>query len=130
MNQHLQDSRAGPATGPDPLEDMLARVEGELAALGEALRQRDSLAIEAHAQQLHQALASAVDGFSRAARAGAIPRPLRNRLVKASGQVAAQRESLLRATVALDRAIDVLMPHEAAPVYGGQRQALLGAYGR
>jgi hypothetical protein len=54
---------------------------------------------------------------------------LRNRLVKASGQVAAQRESLLRATVALDRAIDALMPRENAPVYG-QRTTLASAYGR
>jgi hypothetical protein len=35
---------------------------------------------------------------------------LRSRLVNASGQVAAQRESLARATAALDRAIDALLP--------------------
>jgi hypothetical protein len=129
MNQHLHDSRPAAQAGPAPLEDMMARVEGELAALGEALRQRDSVAIESHAEHLHQALERAVDGFSRAARSGAIPNPLRIRLVKASGQVAAQRESLLRATVALDRAIDALMPRDAPPVYG-QRQVLASAYGR
>jgi hypothetical protein len=129
MNQHLQDSWVTTPPGPAPLEDMMGRVEDELAALGEALRQRDSAAIESHADHLHQALEQAVDGFSRAARNGAIPTPLRNRLVKASGQVAAQRESLLRATVALDRAIDALMPRENAPVYG-QRTTLASAYGR
>jgi hypothetical protein len=129
MTQHLPDSRSGGTAAQAPLENMLASVEGELAALGESLRQRDSLGIESHAQLLHEALARAVDGFSRAARAGTVPGALRSRLVTASGQVAAQRESLLRATVALDRAIDVLMPRDNAPVYG-QRQALTGAYGR
>lgn len=44
---------------------------------------------------------------------------LRDRLMRASGLVASQRESLARATAALDRAIDVLMPRSApASVYG------------
>jgi hypothetical protein len=34
----------------------------------------------------------------------------------ASGQVAAQRESLARASAALDRALDVLLPGPPAPV--------------
>ena len=38
--------------------------------------------------------------------------------VSAGGVVAAQRESLARATAALDRAMDVLMPRQAAPLYG------------
>jgi len=33
----------------------------------------------------------------------------------ASGLVASQREALARATAALDRAIDVLMPRDTAP---------------
>ena len=67
-----------------------------------------------HAGELHRALALAIDRFSQAARSGGVPPPLRRRLAMASGQVAAQRESLARATVALDRAIDVLLPHTAA----------------
>jgi hypothetical protein len=39
------------------------------------------------------------------------------RLASASGQVAAQRESLARATAALDRAIDVLLPRDNAGLY-------------
>jgi len=40
--------------------------------------------------------------------------------MRASGLVASQRESLARATAALDRAIDVLMPRSSpASVYGG-----------
>jgi hypothetical protein len=42
---------------------------------------------------------------------------LRHRLASAGGEVAAQRESLARATAALDRAIDVLMPRDGAMLY-------------
>jgi hypothetical protein len=101
------------ATGD--LEFLLAAVESSLGALGEALRQRDVQAIDAHAAELHRALALAVDRFVQAARTGRVPPSLRQRLAAAGGQVAAQRESLARATAALDRAIDVLLPHSVAP---------------
>ena len=98
------------------LERPLLAVEDCLAALGVALRQQDVLAVDRVAAQLHAALASAVDHFGRAARSGRVPLPLRQRLALASGQVAAQREALARATASLDRAIDVLMPrHAVAP---------------
>jgi hypothetical protein len=100
------------------LEHTLAAVESQLAALGDALRDRDAVAIDTHASELHRALAQAVDHFARAAKNGPLPPPLRSRLVSASGKVAAQRESLARATAALDRAMDVLIPREAAAVYG------------
>lgn len=105
-----------PATDP-ALEDALAAVESRLASLGDALRARDVAAIDQHATELHRALARAVDHFTRAAKVGAVPTPLRRRLARAGGQVAAQRESLARATAALDRAIDVLMPSEATSLY-------------
>jgi hypothetical protein len=110
------------------LEGLLSRVESELSSLGDALRLRDSQAIECHAQRLHLALEGAIQAFSRAARNGAIPPPLRTRLVKASGQVAAQRESLVRATVALDRAIDALMPRDAPALYGSRGWTGASAY--
>jgi hypothetical protein len=56
---------------------------------------------------------TAVEHFTRAARHGAVPAPLRHRLALAGGQVAAQREALARATASLDRAIDVLIPRHA-----------------
>ncbi len=99
------------------LESLLADVELRLVALGEALRERDSAGIELHATELHSALAKAVDHFKRAARGGSVPPALRHRLASASGQVAAQRETLARATAALDRAIDVLLPRDGASVY-------------
>lgn len=104
------------ADGPE-LEEKLAAVELQLRALGESLCERDSAAIDTHATELHRALALAVDHFSRAARNGSVPPALRMRLASASGQVAAQRESLARATAALDRAIDVLLPREGAGIY-------------
>ncbi len=108
----LPDAALGQA-----LEQPLLAVEGCLNLLGEALLRRDSQAIELHASALHQALAEAIAMFSEAARSGQVPPNLRHRLVQAGGRVAAQRESLARATAALDRAIDVLMPGEASGLY-------------
>jgi hypothetical protein len=107
---------------PDPalgqaLEMPLQAVETCLSQLGEALLRRDTQAIELHAAALHQSLAEAIAMFSEAARNGQVPAGLRHRLVQAGGRVAAQRESLARATAALDRAIDVLMPGEATGLY-------------
>jgi len=101
----------------DDLEQTLAAVEARLTALGVALLESNSADIDTQASELHSALARAVDHFSRAARSGAVPPPLRQRLMRASSQVAAQRESFARATAALDRAIDVLLPRDASSVY-------------
>jgi hypothetical protein len=116
-----------PTTGRDDarLEAALAAVDQRLAALGEALRTRDLAGIDTQASALHAALAQAVDQFAHAARSGPLPHALRLRLASTSGMVAAQRESLARATAALDRAIDVLLPREAPAVY-----AAPGAAGR
>jgi hypothetical protein len=103
-----------PSLSPE-LEASVANVEQRLAALGNALRERNGAAIEEESSELHQALAGAVQRFAQAARQGGVPPVLRQRLAETSGQVAAQRESLARATAALDRAIDVLMPGISAP---------------
>jgi hypothetical protein len=101
------------------LEPPLAALEGCLGGLSQALCSNDALAIETQATELHRALARAVGQFSRAAREGGVPGVLRQRLALASGQVAAQREALARATAALDRAIDVLLPeHQSNGIYG------------
>jgi hypothetical protein len=111
------------------LEAALSAVETRLAALADALRDRDAAAIERRAGELHRSLEQAVHRFGLAARRGPIPRPLRTRLASASALVAAQRESLARATAALDRAIDVLMPREAAGVYDPTGAAARAARG-
>ncbi len=120
------------ATGPAPLspglEERLSAVESRLAALGNALRARDAAGIDLHASELHKALAGAVNHFADAARHGPVSPALRDRLVQASGQVAAQRESLARATAALDRAMDVLLPREGAALYSIYGAADRGMY--
>jgi hypothetical protein len=120
--------RSAPAA---PLEPALAAVEQRLAALGEALRHRDAPGIDRHTGELHQALAMAAEPFTRAARSGALPPALRERLALANGAVAAQRESLARTTASLDRAIDVLLPRNGSALYSTQgnadRPALGGA---
>ena len=106
------------------LERPLQAVEEALSALSMALHRQDAAGVDLVAAQLHAALSAAVDHFSRAARSGGVPMQLRQRLATASGQVAAQREALARATASLDRAMDVLMPGAAAPGAG-----LYGAHG-
>ena len=111
------------------LETVLSAVELRLAALGDALRSRDSVGIDVHATELHRALAMAVEQFASAARKGSVPPALRNRLANTSGQVAAQRESLARATAALDRAIEVLIPRDGTGLYSTFGSADRGARG-
>ena len=110
----------GDLPGPE-LERLVLAVEQGLLALGNSLRERDAAAIEQQASALHRALADAVQACVQAARLGKLPDPLRKRLSKASAQLARQRETLSRATAALDRAIDVLMP--GAPPGGPLYQA-------
>ena len=76
---------------------------------------------EQAAAELHQALSRAVDRFNQAARTPAgVPPTLRRRLARTSSQVAAQRDAVARASQALDRALDVLIPGaEPVAVYGG-----------
>jgi hypothetical protein len=109
------------------LERPLQAVEAQLSALGQALHHQDAAGVDTAAAQLHVALAAAVDHFALAARRGGVPAPLRQRLALASGQVAAQREALARATASLDRAIDVLMPRTAPSSFysaaGGNERA-------
>lgn len=102
----------------EELERPVAALEERLQALAAALRERDADRIEAEAAALHRVLAGAVDQFGRAARHGPIPAPLRQRLMAAGAQVAAQREVLARATAALDRAMDVLLPTPGTARHG------------
>lgn len=111
------------------LEPAVAQLEQRLAELASAITRKDSAAIENAAAGLHKALASAIHDFQRAAREGGVPPQLRRRLIVASGQVAALREAMARASASLDRALDALLPGQALPVYGQQGQALRQSYG-
>jgi hypothetical protein len=120
-SEHLALQRVAELEGP------VQAVEDRLSALGLALHRQDAAAVDREATALHAALASAIHHFSQAARTGGVPLPLRQRLALASGQVAAQREALARATAALDRAMDVLLPELHTPrhaaVYGFDGQS-------
>jgi len=116
-----------PADSPE-LEVRLAAVEARLSALGNALRARDPVAIDLQASELHRALAAAVTHFSDAAKNGPVPAALRERLAQASGQVVAQRAARARATAALDRALDVLLPREGTGLYSIYGAADRGMY--
>jgi hypothetical protein len=111
MDVDLDPSAADPSAAE--LEPLVALVELQLGALTDSLRERDVQAVELQARELHRALARAVERFMFAARHGGVPEPMRLRLSRASAQLARQRESMARATAALDRAIDVLMPGNA-----------------
>lgn len=109
--------RAGVDVSDNELEAVLQRVEQHLDDLQAALGARDMRCIELHAGELQRTLALALERFRQAARRGATPLELRRRLALAGAQVAAQRDALARATAALDRAIDLLMPSSATAVY-------------
>ncbi|HPU54651.1 MAG TPA: hypothetical protein PK359_24050, partial [Burkholderiaceae bacterium] len=59
------------------LESLVVRVEQRLGALSDSLRERDVQAIEQQAQELHRALAQAVESFMHAARNGGVPEAMR-----------------------------------------------------
>ncbi|MCW5657923.1 MAG: hypothetical protein KIT60_09475 [Burkholderiaceae bacterium] len=111
-------THAGAVVSDNELEAVLQRVEQHLDDLQAALGARDMRCIELHAAALQRALSQALERFRHAARHGATPLDLRRRLALAGAQVAAQRDALARATAALDRAIDVLIPTSAVAVYG------------
>lgn len=98
------------------LEEAVKQVEQRLEALGQALQDRSAERLEHEALALQRALGASIDRLGQAARAGEVPPVLRQRMAVATGRVAAQRESLARATAALDRALDVLLPGHAPRV--------------
>ena len=101
------------------LDAALENIERQLAALGIAMRDHDAAAIEGHAAELRRALAVVSQRVDHSARLPEAPL-LRERLARAAGQVAAQRESLARAGAALERAIEVLMPEPLPTATYGQ----------
>lgn len=110
----LQSSRPAPlrATSPEELSALLGQVEKSLQALSEAARQRDADRMGVHAQEVHRTLAPVVDAFGAAARQGALPASLRQRLVRVGREVAGQRMAIVTQQQALDRALALLMPQD------------------
>lgn len=107
-----RDSASAPAQ--DPIAPLLAALESALEGVHQALVQQDSQALEQHSQAVQGLMSDAL----AQARDGHLSLPLRQRLAQAGAQMAAHRVSLSRASTALDRAIDVLMPAESIGLYG------------
>jgi hypothetical protein len=113
------------------LESALADVERQLDQLRQALTGQDAEAAERAATQLRVVLGAAVERFAAVSRRGVVPPSIRQRLAVASGQVAAQREALARATSALDQALEILIPRPSpAAVYSATGGASRGGPGR
>lgn len=103
-----------PVAAPEELSALLGHVEASLQDLSQAIRARDADRVAAVAQEVHRALAPVVDAFGTAARQGRLPPALRQRLVRVGREVAGQRLAMAPQQQALDRALALLMPNEAA----------------
>lgn len=116
-----------------PLEALIQALEDQLQSLAQAMRERDSAAIAAGAARLQRSLQQAMTVLSSATAQGAdLPHGLQPRLARLQGAVAAQRESLARASAAVQRAMNVLMPAAPPLVYAApdaHRAAGLAASG-
>jgi multidrug resistance efflux pump len=120
-----------PAPDTVALESALADVELQLEQLRDALMKQDAELTERAASELRTALGGAVERFAQVSRRGVVPPQIRRRLALASGQVAAQREALARATSALDQALEILIPRPTpASVYSAAGGASRGGPGR
>lgn len=127
--------RSGPPTGAGvgtlaatPIDSLLDTLEVPLAALSNALRQRDAQALERQVDALQAALAAALprlrqplhnDPLRSADLHGARPR-----VAAANARLAAQRECVARESALFERGLALLMPaSQPAAVYGTQGQA-------
>ncbi len=96
------------------LEVSLAAVELAIATLGHTLTRPDIAAIEAASTTLHDAMRAAMTQFAQVARSGTLPAALRTRFALANGQIAAQREALIRATSLVEQNLEILIPRPVA----------------
>ncbi len=119
-----RDAAPSPTGESRALDAALESIEVSLTLLQRAVLAGAMPEVEAQSAALHRQLASSVVTFMQAAQDGALSAAQRRQLGHASARVAAQRESLARATAALDRAMDVLI--DTAPSQPG---ALYAAHG-
>ena len=103
-----------PPPGASDLEASLAAVELAIATLGHTLTQQDIAAIEAASTGLHDAMRAAMSQFAHLARRGTMPVALRTRFAMANGQIAAQRDALIRATARVEQNLEILIPRPMA----------------
>ena len=100
--------------GNSELELSLAAVELAIATLGNTLTRQDIAAIEAASTTLHDTMRAAMAQFAQVARRGTLPVALRTRFALANGQIAAQREALIRAMSLVEQNLEILIPRPMA----------------
>ena len=112
----LKNAAQAGALPPDTsaLEVSLAAVELAIATLGHTLTRQDIAAVEAASTTLHDAMRAAMGQFAQVARRGTMPLALRTRFAMANGQIAAQREALIRATSLVEQNLEILIPRPMA----------------
>ena len=96
------------------LEVSLSAVEQAIAVLGHTLTLRDIAAVEAASTSLHDTMRAAMTQFAQVARGGKMPVSLRTRFALANGQIAAQRDALIRATSLVEQNLEILIPRPMA----------------
>ena len=116
ISQNAARQPAQAALPPDTseLEASLAAVELAIATLGQTLTRQDIAAVEAASTTLHDAMRAAMTQFAQVARRGTMPVALRTRFAMANGQIAAQREALIRASSLVDQNLEILIPRPMA----------------
>ena len=114
QNAARQSAQATLPPGTSDLEVSLAAVELAIATLGQTLTGQDIAAIEAASATLHDAMRAAMAQFAQLARRGTMPIALRTRFAMANGQIAAQREALIRASSLVEQNLEILIPRPMA----------------
>ena len=114
QNAARQSAQATLPPGTSDLEVSLAAVELAIATLGQTLTGQDIAAIEAASATLHDAMRAAMAQFAQVARRGTMPIALRTRFAMANGQIAAQREALIRASSLVEQNLEILIPRPMA----------------
>lgn len=113
-NAARQPAQAALPPDTSELEVSLAAVELAIATLGQTLTRQDIAAVEAASTTLHDAMRAAMAQFAQVARRGTMPIALRTRFAMANGQIAAQREALIRASSLVDQNLEILIPRPMA----------------
>jgi hypothetical protein len=112
--RHGAPAHATPPPAAPDLDAALAAVERAIGALAHTLTGQDIGAVEAASTALHDAMRAAMTPFAQVARGGALPAALRARFALANGQIAAQREALIRATARVEQNLEILIPRPLA----------------
>jgi hypothetical protein len=112
--RHGAPAHDTPPPAASDLEAALAAVELAIGALGHSLAGQDIAAVESASTSLHDAMRAAMTRFAQVARRGALPVALRTRFALANGQIAAQRDALIRATARVEQNLEILIPRPMA----------------